>query len=128
MSAGAYNFEVEQGTTLDHPVVWYVPDPGDPDNPDAAGATRINLTGFTARMQVRASKASPTILHEFTTENGGITITAPLTGTITIKASATITAGWTFTTGVYDLEVVSSGGIVTRLLEGTFTVDPEVTR
>ncbi len=43
--------------------------------------------------------------------------------------SATTTAALTAPfSGVYDLELVSAGGVVTRLLQGAATVSPEVTR
>lgn len=124
MAAGTYNFTIEQGTTVDKQITWKDPN-GNP----------INLTGFTARMQIRSSVSSPTILHEFTTENGGITL-GGATGVIHILASATVTAGWSWpanpsqvlASGVYDLELVSPTGVVTRLIEGTVTLDPEVTR
>jgi hypothetical protein len=48
--------------------------------------------------------------------------------TITVTISAADTAAYDFTTGVYDLELVSSGGVVTQLLAGNVTVGSEVTR
>jgi hypothetical protein len=63
-----------------------------------------------------------------TTENAGITL-GGAAGTITLSATATVTAALTAPfSGVYDLELVSGGGVVTRLLEGVATVSPEVTR
>lgn len=126
MAAGSYSFTIEQGTTLNKVLTWK-------DN--QVTPQPINLTGYTARMQVRPSQSSSTINHEFTTENGGITLGGAL-GTITITASAIITAGWTWTIpsgqtkpqGVYDLELVDGSGSVTRLIQGTITLDPEVTR
>lgn len=49
-------------------------------------------------------------------------------GVITLSLTATLTAGIPATRYVYDLEMISSGGVVTRLLEGYVTVTPEVTR
>jgi len=87
----------------------------------------INLTGYTARLQVRATyDSSSTILS--LTSAAGITL-GGAAGTIAITASATTTAALTAPfSGVYDLELVSGGGEVTRLLEGTATVSPEVSR
>ena len=45
-----------------------------------------------------------------------------------MSASATSTAGLTPGQYVYDVEIESSAGTVTRLLEGTVTVNPEVTK
>jgi hypothetical protein len=49
-------------------------------------------------------------------------------GTITLTISATDTAALTSGRGVYDLELVSGSGIVTRLLQGVATISRNVTR
>lgn len=124
MAAGTYNFTVEQGTTMNIPLAWK----------DASNIA-INITGYTARMQAREGVGTTTILHEWTTENAGIVIDGP-TGGITLKATATITAGWnwpipsgsTSPKAKYDLELISATGVVTRLLKGEITLDLEVTR
>lgn len=87
----------------------------------------VNLTGFTARMQIRETVESTTVLHSLTTENGGITL-GGAAGTIALTISASDTAAFTFDTAVYDLEVVSGGGIVTPVASGTVTLTDEVTR
>lgn len=114
--AGKLTMVIEQGTTFS-PTMSYKDDEG----------TLINLTGYTARMQVRSKKTSSTTLEDFTTENGGITL-GGIAGTITINKSATDTAAISYSKGVYDLELISSGGIVTRLLEGSIVVSGETTR
>jgi len=114
--AGVYNLTIEQGATLDLALTWK----------DAAG-TPINLTGYTARLQVRPSIDSATTLLTMTTENGRISL-GGAAGTIRLLLDAATTASLTWTSGVYDLELQSAGGTVTRLLAGTVTVSPEVTR
>jgi hypothetical protein len=47
--------------------------------------------------------------------------------TITVTLTAVVTAGWTWTTGVYDLEMVSPTGVVTKIYKGTITVTKEAT-
>ena len=47
--------------------------------------------------------------------------------TITLLVSASDTAALSWKKGVYDLEVVSSSGVVTLLLYGSVTVTKEVT-
>lgn len=116
MSAATYDFDLEQGSTLLKPIVWK----------DSSG-TPVNLTGYSARMQVRQSVASPDVLLELSTANNKIQIT-PLTGTITLVFDATTTAGITWKRGKYDLELTSSSGAVTRLIEGQITVSQEITR
>lgn len=86
----------------------------------------MNLTGYTARLQVRSLPSSPDAVLTLTTENGGITITA-LTGFVAVTASATQTTAIDEGTYVYDIELVN-GSIVTRLAQGQVVVSPEVTR
>ena len=86
----------------------------------------VNLTGYTARMQIRPSVDSDTILATLTTENGGILIT-PLAGQIQLLMSATQTSALSFVVGVYDLEIIT-GVSVDRLLQGQVILSKEVTR
>jgi tRNA threonylcarbamoyladenosine modification (KEOPS) complex Pcc1 subunit len=87
----------------------------------------VNLTGYTARMQVRSTLESAEALIELTTANGRIALGGSA-GTITLTISATDTAALTAGRGVYDLELVSGSGIVTRLLQGVATISRNVTR
>lgn len=87
----------------------------------------VDLTGFTARMQLREKLDSTTPLVELTTENNGIVIDNT-NKNISLYVSATATAALTFSTAVYSLELVSAGGEVTTLINGTITLLKEVTR
>lgn len=87
--------------------------------------TPHDLAGYTARMQVK-TKAGGTVLLELTTENGGIALDDALK-TITLTVTATATAALAWTKGVYDLELVSASGVVTAVLSGAVTVQPEIT-
>jgi hypothetical protein len=87
----------------------------------------VDLTSYTARMQVRRTPSTDTKTLDLTTENGAIVLGGAL-GTIAVTVSATAMAAVSSGKYRYDLEVVSSGGVVTRLLEGVFVVSPEVTR
>jgi len=92
----------------------------------------INLTtGYTVRMQGRTSHAATTTVFSLTNASG-ITITHSGQGhshiipVISATATAAISAPMA---GVYDIEYQeTSTGIVTRILEGSFYVTPEVTR
>lgn len=86
----------------------------------------VDLTGYTARMQIRAKLGSTDFLEELTTENGKIVIDN-ITKTITLTLSATSTAAYTFKTGVYSLELIK-GTVVTPFIYGNVTVESEVTR
>jgi hypothetical protein len=88
--------------------------------------TPVDLTAFTARMQIRQSETSSTILLDLNTTNGRIVIDN-VAKTITLTVTAVDTALITWKTGVYDLELVSPAGVVTQLLKGTVTVEGEVT-
>ncbi len=92
-----------------------------------ADGANVNLTGFTARAQIRPTSASATTTLSLTTENSRIAL-GGTAGTITLVISATDTAAIAAGRYVYDLELVSAGGIVTRLLQGIVTVSANVTR
>lgn len=89
--------------------------------------TPVDLTSFTARMQVRQTdqSADPPLINLVSPTDIVIDNTAK---TITITITATATAALTFASGVYDLELVSGSGVVTKLLKGSVTVEDEVTR
>lgn len=115
MTAGKYDLTIEQGATLAQVFTWR-------DSSDAL----VNLTGYTARCQVRRTLSDPDTLLSLTTENSGITLGGVL-GTIQLNATAAVTALLSGK-GVYDLELISGGGTVTRLIEGGVYFAPEVTR
>lgn len=87
--------------------------------------TPVDMTGFTARMSIK-DRVGGTEYVSLTTENGGIVIDNT-NKKISLLISATDTSEFTWTRGVYELEMVSAGGIVTLLLEGKITVSKEVT-
>lgn len=87
----------------------------------------IDMTGYTARMQIRGKITDILPILELTTENSGISIDNT-NKTITLIISATATAALTFSTAVYSLELVSSGGQVTPFISGSISLIKEVTR
>lgn len=104
--------------------------------------TLFNLTASSGSVKylVLSAPTSNTFTIAYTATNGSLTLGASPTSTlnagITLGGTAgtvviTIDAGYTskLTSGnyVYDLELTSSSNVVTRLLEGQFTVTPEVT-
>lgn len=116
MPAGALNLEIEQGTTWSTVLTWKI------------GGVAVNLTGYTARLQARRRPDSATQLLSLTSSPAaGITL-GGVAGTITLTLSATATAALHPGCYVYDLELVSAGGEVTRLVEGQWIVKAEVTR
>ena len=96
---------------------------------DKDSANPIDLTGYTARMQIRGKLKDIDPIVDLTTENGGITIeVAAETTTLSIYISATDTAAIEVAKGVYDLELIDTSADVYRLMEGIVTVSKEVTR
>ena len=116
MASFKVSLKIDQGATFTKVVTW-----------KTSPSTPVDLTGCTARMQVRSKVDSPTVLLSLSTTDGSIVL-GGTAGTVTLKLSATQTAAITWTTGVYDLEVVFSDGTVKRLIQGSVSVSPEVTR
>jgi len=114
--AGTYNITCDQGATFQKAISWN----DSANNP-------YNLTGYSARMQVRPTAESTTVILELTTANGRITV-GSTEYNVNLLVSAAITDGLTPGLYVYDLEIVSPAGVVDRILEGNFKVKIGVTR
>lgn len=114
MTAGAYNFICEQGATFARTI--YVR--------DSADALR-DLSSYSGRMQVRRRVTETTTLVELTTDNGKMTLTE--NGEIFLNLTPTETSAIA-ESGFYDIELEDGSGNVERLIEGSFTLVPEVTR
>lgn len=115
MSAGNYTWKIPQGTYQERIFTYK----------DAAG-TAIDLTGLTARMQIRPYKGSDTVMLSITTESGGIVL-GGTAGTIRVVIR---TAQTTLITsdGYYDIELIDGSGEVDRVIEGAIKLNPEVTQ
>ena len=111
MEAGTYNFVLDQGATFTRQLT--VKDDG----------TVMNLTGYSVASKMRSTHDSGTVVGTFT-----CTVSNATGGVITMSMTSTTTGGIEEGIYVYDLEMTSGGGTVTRLMEGTVTVNPEVTR
>src|SRR3990172_3895211 len=117
MAVSKLKLRIEQGATFRKHLTWKTGDPALP----------VDLTGCSARMQVRGELTDVLPLIELTTENGGITL-GGVAGTIELYISAVGTAALTWESGVYDLEIIMSNGDIVRLVGGGVVVSPEVTR
>jgi hypothetical protein len=114
--AGYYNIIADQGATFARTLVWN----------DSAG-NPVPMAGYSARMQVRVDyTSSGAPILELTTANNRISL-ASTSGQITLSIDATTMSNIGAGEYVYDLELVN-GAIVTRLVQGSFTVRSEVTR
>jgi len=115
MQPGSLDFLMPKGSTFSRTLTWKI------------SGSAVDLTNYTARMQARTSHVSTTTVLDLTTANSKIVL-GGTAGTITLTLSAADTAAITQSSLAYDLELVSAGGVVTRLVEGQIVLTPEVTR
>jgi len=128
MSAGKYNFTIEQGTTIRLELQYK----------DSSGSA-IDLTGYSGRMQIRPDYADNTkksyiyLSSSLNDDGTGLNfsgssgLNSPVSGTIGLYISAVSSSTLNFDTAYYDIEL-QTGSIVTRLLQGTIKLSREVTR
>jgi hypothetical protein len=116
MAAGTYNMTLEQGVDQDLEFLWK----------DDTG-TPINLTGYTARMQARASYEEAKAVLELSTASNTIVIDGAA-GKLTLKFSAAVTSKVYTLKLVYDIELKDPSNKTLRFLKGKLTVSPEATR
>jgi hypothetical protein len=108
--SGKYNIVAEQGATFN--LNFRVETDGTP----------WNLTDYDFAMQVRRSTSATTTLLDVTSA------TMTSVGHVSVDVAATEMVDVPAGRWVYDIELTSSGGEVTRILEGRFIVTPEVTQ
>jgi hypothetical protein len=113
-----FNMSCYQGATFGYTFTWTVT--------SGTVTTPVDLTNYSARMQVRRTYDSTAIALGLTS-GSGISL-GGTAGTIILEADPSTTAAIASGQYVYDLEMVTGAGAVTRLVEGNFIVDPEVTR
>lgn len=115
MALSTYDISADQGSDLDTLITYT-------DN----AAAPINLTGCSARMQVRKFSGSSNSRLTLT-NSSGITL-GGAAGTIRISVTAaalsTVPAG----SYVYDIELVDTAQVVLKIISGQFEVNAEVTK
>ncbi len=118
MSVAKTNLTIEQGSTFSK-IVIYRDSYGDP----------VDLSGYTAEMQIRKTKESGSIILTLNTSNGYLVL-GGIEGTITIDIPADITDALDFVWGRYDLELYPAGvtNDAIRLLEGKINLSKQVTQ
>ena len=114
INPGTYDIICPQGATFDRTFTYSV------------GGSAVNLTGYTAALQVRSASDAGTALISLSTGGSGLVL-GGTAGTITATISASATNGVPAGSYAYDLELYQ-GDTVTRLLQGAFTVTGGVTR
>ena len=126
MAAGKYNFIVEQGAQ--HEVTFRY---------KLSDGTYQNLSSYRVRMAVKDHITDTDYVYRASSSSSDdadhlqhFTISSPQSGDDLGKFTLTIPSGTTtafdFNQGVYDLELVDSSNVVTRLLEGKFKIKPQV--
>jgi len=105
------NLYIDQGTDFSITV----------DVTDSAGDI-LELSDYTAAAQIRKTYSSSSVSATFATS------IAELAGQVTISLTDTQTAALESGRYVYDLNITSSAGLVTRVIEGQAIVTPGVTR
>lgn len=118
-AAPIYDLVIPQGGTFSRTFIWKDSD----SNP-------VQLTNYTGRLQIRTIPSATGKLVDASTTSTGTSYLAitPTAGKVTLTLPASLTAALTFKRAVWDLEVTSSGGTVTRLVQGEAILDHEVTR
>ncbi len=112
MSAARYNLVIDQGS--DFAINFTVKEDG----------SAKDLTGYSARAQMRTSKTSTSIAATFT-----CSIPNASSGTVTMSLANAVSSAVTAGTYVYDLEIFTANNTsVTRLLQGSVDLTQEVTR
>ena len=113
MSAANHDLVIDQGSTF---VI---------DLTIKEEGTLKNLTGFSARAQMRSTKSASAVAASFT-----CSITSPPTsGVVKMELPATTSTAMSSGVYFYDLEIhTANDAIVKRLIEGTVTINQEVTR
>ena len=128
-SPANYTFSVYQGQTWQEPLLL-----------KNADGTAMDLTGYQARMHIRADIADSTTVLELDADNDRLEVTDPTAGEITLSVTAEDMAALPLDheiqVWVYDLEIFipEQAGppvvpeIVYRVLAGAVVAYPEVTR
>jgi len=113
--AGQKNFEVDQNATFTF-IVEYKDNNGLP----------IDLTGSSAKMQVRDTKGGTKLAFSLTSPSGGIVI-SPTLGKLTIKMTPTQTNKLFYPKSSYDIMLTDSNANKIKLIEGFLTLSRSVT-
>jgi hypothetical protein len=114
MTPGLVNFVCPQGSTFRRTLTYTLDE------------SPIDLSGYSANLQVRENYYSPDPLVSLSSGSG--LFVGGSAGTINIYISDSDTSNLPAGTHVYDLEITSPSNDIDRLIEGTFIVTPEVTR
>jgi len=111
MAAGTYNFTIEQGTTFNRVLTLQ------------ENGSAMNLSGYSVASQIRSTHDSSSVVGTIS-----CTVSNASGGELTLTMTNSTTSAIEEGIYVYDIEITSAAGSVTRILQGNVTVSPEVTR
>ena len=113
MTAAVYNLVIDQGS--DFAIDLTIKELG----------SAKDLTGYSARAQMRSTRTSSTVAATFTCNVLSPAANGVVKMALTNGQSSALTAGRFF----YDLEIhTNADAVVRRLIQGEVTLNPEVTR
>jgi hypothetical protein len=119
---GTYNIQIYQGQTLSLAFIWST---GSCCGCGTVGSSEnlVDLTGYTATMQIRqfASQSAP-LLYDASSS----LVLGGTAGSIVLTIADTVTNGFTWFSGVYDLFLYAPDGVATALLAGQVSVTSSV--
>lgn len=104
------NLVVDQGSTFSATI----------DLTDPSGNI-FNLTNYTVAAQMRKNYSSSTAINFTANHTSG-------SGEIQLSLTSSVTNNLSPGRYLYDVEITSPGGVVTRVVEGIVTVTPGITR
>ena len=116
-TSGYFDMVVEQGIDKPLKTFWK----------DSDGNLITGLENWDARMQIRNTISSDTVLIELTKANNGI-ILGDTVGEVTVNITSAQSNLFEWSTGVYDIELIDTNAKVTRYLRGKVSVVRGVTR
>ena len=117
MATEQYTLEVRAGSTCSFVAAWKQPD-----------GTAVNMTGYTVTLRVGRNRLTTPPSLTLTSPTGISIVAGTGTTTVTITDEQTaalvaaIAGGW----GEFDLDAESSGGVITRLVQGPVRLLPRV--
>ncbi len=92
----------------------------------STGGSIANLTGYSAKMDVRTNRNASSSAASFSTAASSINIDGA-NGKITVPLPHAMTSALAPADYVYDLQITSPSGSITTIVEGLFSVIQEVT-
>jgi hypothetical protein len=111
VGAARYDLDVPVGGTVEFTV-------------DVVGGP-VDFAGYTGSMQIRELRSDTDPL--VTIDSSNITVNGP-TRQVTVRIPSSITSGWTWERGVYDVYITGPGNDAWRVAEGRVVNSFAVTR